>query len=75
MTTATEQKAILESHLTKVAGVAVEITIRGDRSFTISTEAEDRPACEKLVAYFSEAQAKSVSVEHDECGSFVYVEA
>jgi len=54
-------------------GVEVELTIRGDRSFTFSTEEKNEAAAEAIADYFR--GSASVNVEHDdECGSFVYVE-
>lgn len=60
--------------VSKLAGVQVELTIRGDKEFTFSTFDRNDAAAERIASYFrSNAQ---VEVEHDdECGSFVYVTA
>lgn len=72
--TATEHRDALTAKLSAMAGVAVEITIRGARAFTISIEQRNERAADKLAAFF--ASGSVVSVEHDdECGSFVYVDA
>lgn len=71
---ATEHKAAMSRKLAAVAGVAVELTIRGPRAFTISTDQRNEAAAEKLAAFFK-AGGSVVSVEHDdECGSFVYAD-
>lgn len=63
----------MQAKMSEIAGATVEITIRGDRAFTLSFEEVNKPAADKLVKFF-EGEAK-VSVEHDdECGSFVYVD-
>lgn len=67
------QVAAMEAKLSKVAGAAVELTIRAEKSFTFSFEEVNEAAAAKLAKFF-EGQAK-VEVEHDEeCGSFVYVD-
>lgn len=70
------QVAAMEAKMSKVAGAAVELTIRAERAFTFSFESVNEEAAAKLakLAKFFEGQAK-VEVEHDEeCGSFVYVD-
>ncbi|AKI28834.1 hypothetical protein PM404_gp45 [Stenotrophomonas phage vB_SmaS-DLP_1] len=65
--------AAMETKMSKVAGAAVELTIRAERAFTFSFESVNEEAAAKLAKFF-EGQAK-VEVEHDEeCGSFVYVD-
>ncbi|AIW01654.1 hypothetical protein vB_Pae_PS9N_00003 [Pseudomonas phage vB_Pae_PS9N] len=68
------QVAAMETKMSKVAGVAVELTIRAERAFTFSFEEVNEAAADKLAKFFKEGGAK-VEVEHDEeCGSFVYVD-
>lgn len=63
----------LVDRLSAIAGKPVEITVRGDRSFTISTEHEDHVAGARLADFFSGQAA--VSVVHDaECGTFIYLD-
>ena len=58
----------------QVAGKAPELTVRGDRSFTLSYQTVERECADKIVEYFSTTTAK-VTVEHDdECGTFIYLE-
>ena len=62
-----------EAQISKIAGATVELTIRGERSFTFSLDEVNEKAAAKIAKFF-EGQA-AVSVTHDEeCGSFVYVE-
>lgn len=74
LSTAT-RKALLEQHISKIAGAPISLTIRDLKAFTWSTEERNDVAAEKVRAYFA-ADAESVTVMHDdECGSFVYVTA
>ena len=62
----------LES-VNQVAGREVEVTVRGDRSFTFSFDAIDKKATEAIKAFFS--GQSTISVEEDEeCGTFIYCE-
>lgn len=72
--TAAERKARLEATMTEIVGQPVDLTIRGAKSFTFSTETVDRNLGEVIAAYFG--KLATVTTEHDdECGSFAYVEA
>ena len=53
-------KQELESNMTKVAGVLVEITIRGKKSFTFSFEGKNEVAAKKIQKYFA-----PVTLEYD----------
>jgi hypothetical protein len=69
------RKSGLELALSEVIGEAVEITIRGPRAFTFSTERVVAELPVKLIEYFG-ARMHFESVEHDaEIGSFVYMGA
>jgi hypothetical protein len=58
--------------LAKVLGVDAELTVRGDKDFTISTETVCRDLLARIQGFFGN-EITNVSVEHDdECGSFVY---
>lgn len=46
-------KQELEYNMTKVAGVPVEITIRGEKSFTFSFEGKNEVAAKKIQEYFN----------------------
>lgn len=71
MTTATQDRARLQNHISKIAGVPVEITIRGDRQFTYSFDGVDAAAADKVVRFFGSLAACEV-VADDECGTFIY---
>lgn len=64
------------SRIAKVAGRAVELTIRGDRNFTFSFDGRDDAAQNRLVSFFADA-AKRVSSDYDaECDhTCIYVDA
>lgn len=47
------KKQELEYNMTKVAGVPVEITIRGEKSFTFSFEGKNEVAAKKIQEYFN----------------------
>ena len=69
----TDRIARLENMMSEIAGAAVELTVRGDKSFTFSTETVCRQLGENIAAYFG--PLASVTEDHDEeCGSFVYVD-
>lgn len=53
-------KQELEANMTKVAGVPVEITIWGERSFTFSFEGKNETAARRIQKYFA-----TVSLEYD----------
>lgn len=56
-----------------IAGRQVEITIRGERSFTFSFDEIDHKATEAIKAFFA-GQAKIEVAEDEECGTFIYCE-
>ena len=59
--------------ITEVAGREIEMTIRGERSFTFSFDGKDEAATQKIINFFGD-QAK-LEVQNDEdCGTFIYVE-
>lgn len=62
----------LEQWLSTLAGHKVKVTVRGDQSFTISFDAADRAAGEKVAAFFKEYHTR-VDVD-DELGTFIYLE-
>jgi hypothetical protein len=59
--------------LKKIAGRDAELTIRGERSFTISFEDQDIRAAQKINEFFKD-QAKVEIVIDEECGIFVYID-
>lgn len=67
-------KQQLEQVLTSIAGLPVEITIRGLRSFTMSFEAVDDAATARLTQYFAGQAQTSVMVDA-ETGTYIYLEA
>lgn len=65
----------LIDRVSKIAGRAVELTIRGDRKFTFSFEGRDDSAAAKLVAFFR-PEAKTTSDYDEECDhTCIYVDA
>lgn len=58
------RKQILEAQLTKIAGVQVEITVRGEKAFTFSWDGQDNGAAEKIKAFFG-FQMKFESFDND----------
>lgn len=46
-------KQELENNMAKVAGVPVEITIRGKKTFTFSFEGKNETAAKKIQEYFA----------------------
>lgn len=54
------KKQELEINMTKVAGIPVEITIRGEKSFTFSFEGKNEVAAKKIQNYFA-----LVALEYD----------
>jgi len=56
----------------KIAGRPLELTIRGEKSFTLSFDGVDQSATSRLVEFFQ----NKCQVEVDaECGTFIYIEA
>lgn len=69
----TERKTRLEAQMTALVGTPVELTIRGERSFTFSTEAVVANLGNVVAAYFG--KLATVTADHDdEIGSFAFVE-
>lgn len=64
----------LQFTLSKVVGSPVEITIRGERKFTFSTDRVDQDFEFHLVSYFGNLMAIDAETQiDDECGTFVYM--
>ena len=59
--------------INKIAGREIEVTVRGDRSFTFSFEAIDKAATRKICDFFK-GQAKIEVEEDEEVGTFIYCE-
>jgi len=71
----TDRKSNLEAALKQVVGAPVEITVRGERDFTFSTDRIDQDFEFHLVKFFGAAMTlQSVDID-DECGTFVYMRA
>ena len=69
------RKANLESVISKVAGMNIGLTIRGDQDFTFFTPLGivSKRAANRIEKYFKN-EAKSFKVEHDKkCGTFIYI--
>ena len=56
-------KQELESNMSKVTGVPVEITIRGKKSFTFSFVCKNEMAAKKIQKYFAHA---TLEYDYDE---------
>jgi hypothetical protein len=70
---ANAKKAEMESKLSGIAGTQLEITIRGDKSFTLSFDGINKTASEKLINFFS---GYTVSRDEDEeLGTCIYLDA
>lgn len=65
----------LQADLSKLAGVPIEITIRGDRAFTISFDKIDAAITAKLVSFFSSGAKVSVETDDELDATFVYLDA
>ena len=75
MTNATDRKVMLQNEISKIAGSDVEITIRGDRKFTFSTDRVDQDLEFHLTSYFEKAMVLDGEPAIDDCGTFVYMRA
>ncbi len=69
--TNSERIAKLESQLSAIAGVPVEITIRGLREFTFSFESVNQSATDAIVNFFGSQALVKVETDN-ECGTFIY---
>jgi hypothetical protein len=70
------RKEALEAIISDVVGAKVEMTIRGKRGFTFSTEEVNRDLEARLKDYFGAAMVITDPTEIDEeCGTFVYMAA
>ena len=65
--------ACLEARVSKSIGITVELTIRGERKFTFSTDDVNRDLPGKVQAFFG-AHATVTEDHDDECGTCAYVE-
>lgn len=62
-----ERHSNLEKALSEIFGVTVEITMRGQRDFTVSFEGENAVVADKIKKYF-ESATKKIEVDYDkEC--------
>ena len=75
MASATDRKTMLQNEISKIAGCNVEITIRGDRKFTFSTDRVDQDLEFHLTSYFGKAMVLDGESAIDDCGTFVYMRA
>ena len=66
----------MKATLAKIVGTDVEITVRGEREFTFSTEHVDQDLEFHLVRYFGKLMVIDAETQiDDECGTFVYMRA
>jgi hypothetical protein len=67
---------IVKNVISQVAGIAVDFTIRGEKSFTFHFEGKNETAMNRIAKYFRSANAQ-VEAEYDvECDyTMVFVEA
>jgi hypothetical protein len=75
MTTATA-KSGLEAKISQVAGIAVELTIRGLKEFTFHFEGRNDSAAAKITRFFAGSADVRSHFEDDELGGFtcIYVD-
>ena len=73
MTTAQQSKTRLQNHISRVAGVPVEITVRADRAFTYSFDGINDDAARRIVGFFG-GMVRSEVCADAECGTFVYID-
>jgi phosphatidylserine decarboxylase len=69
--TTTERKQALENQLSQIAGLPVEVTIRGLRAFTFSFESVNASAVAAIENFFAGNLKMTVETD-DECGTFIY---
>lgn len=69
-----DRMANLKKMLTENIGVPIEITIRGDRLFTFSTDQVTLDLEARIAGFFGQTMTLT-SIHDDEVGSFVYAEA
>ena len=69
------KKSELEKQISKVAETEVEITIRGEKSFTFSYEGENQKAENGIKAFFKNAVNSLICDYDEECDyTCIYVE-
>lgn len=61
----TDRKAALESQLTQIAGLPIEVTVRGDRAFTFSFEGQCEAAVAAVVKFFGSFAKMAASYDHE----------
>jgi hypothetical protein len=67
-TTVAMRKRTLQEILSDVAGVAVEVTVRGLKAFTFSFDGEDKDAAYKIASYFFGTDSTFEDADYDaEC--------
>lgn len=64
----------LKKTLSQVAGIEVDITIRGENKFTFSFEGENKEAADKIINFFGNKLKDNPTGEYDlECDmTFIY---
>ena len=66
-----ERIANLESQLSLIAGLPVEVTVRGLRDFTFSFETVNQSAADAILRFFDGQITAKVETD-EECGTFIY---
>ncbi len=61
-----DRKANLEMTISNLAGVAVELTVRGLKEFTFSFDGHNRAAANRIAQYFG--KLASCKIEEVDCG-------
>lgn len=69
-----ERKENIERKLTALAGVAVTLTIRGDREFTVSAEGNQEANLQKLAQVFGTSVETSFSYDAEIDYSCLFIE-
>lgn len=74
-TTPKDRLIKLQNMLSKFAGVNIEVTIRGERSFTFSFEGQNETALQKIVSYLKKGSDRITYLYDSESDlSAIYLE-
>jgi len=63
----------LQEKLSEIAGTEIEITIRGEKKFTLSYDFVDQKISKKLCEFFKDYNPRLS--EEEEIGTFIYINA
>ena len=72
--TLASRKENLESHLSNVCGLPVELTVRGEREFTLSSDGNCKTQLTRAAEYFGTLAKSSFSYDEECDFSCLYLE-